>query len=138
MHWDDPAAMESWVLRIGQEFAFSLFTYRNRFSKGTLNAIEAQCALFTADQSLQLTGVTFPRSVVELATRLKKIVGKVRFDQFAESITGSPPVTLVAPKLDTEPPLTPMEYKTILATLCNMVQVMEQYPSALRQCTKNI
>jgi hypothetical protein len=130
MRWNDPTAMESWVLRIGQEFAFSLFTYRNRFSKGALDAIEAQCALFTADQSLQLTGVPFPHSVVELATRLKKIVGKIRFDQFAESITGSVSASLVAPKPDSEPPLSPKEYETILATLRNMVQVMEQYPSA--------
>src|SRR6266404_4569010 len=42
MSWDDPTAMESWAIRIGHEFAFSLFTYRMRFSMGALDAIESQ------------------------------------------------------------------------------------------------
>jgi hypothetical protein len=130
MRWNDPTLIESWVIRIGHEFAFSLFTYRSRFSKGALDAIEAQCLLFTVEEAPRLTGTTFPPSVVDLAKRLEKIVGKIRFERFAESLTPTESTKLVPIKQKTDPPLSPNEYTTILATLRNMVAVMEQYPSA--------
>lgn len=130
LRWDDPVAMESWAIKIGNEFVHSLFTYRTRFSKSSLDAIKAQCVLFTADQSEQLTGTSFPRSVIEVARRLERAVDQIGFDRFAESIIGPVQPHLVSMKGQFQPALTSDEYEGILGTLRNMVRVMEQHPSA--------
>src|SRR5438046_2173370 len=56
LRWDDPTAMESWAVKIGGMFIHSVFSHRKNFPRAVLDGIKAQCLLFTADQSLALTG----------------------------------------------------------------------------------
>src|SRR6266481_2284998 len=81
--WDDPVAMESWAVKIGGTFIHSVFSHREKFSKAALHCIKVQCLLFTADQSLELTGTKFPTSVVEVAGKLLRTVDKINFEKFA-------------------------------------------------------
>jgi hypothetical protein len=122
--------MESWAVKIGGTFIHSVFCHREQFSKAALDGIKAQCLLFTADQSLELTGTKFPISVVEVAEKLLRTVDKISFDKFAGSIVGPAQPPLVSVKGELDPALTEDEYEKILTTLSNMATVMEQHPGA--------
>jgi Predicted pPIWI-associating nuclease len=90
MRFDDREGMESWAQKIAPDFLFALWTNRARFSRAGLDAIRAQCAIFTHEQSAALTNTQFPRSLVEAASRLEKTVDKISFDRFARTLQDEP------------------------------------------------
>jgi hypothetical protein len=92
LRYDDKKGMESWAIAIAPEFVHSLYTFRERFSAAALDVIKAQVALFTYEKSTELTGTRFPGSIVEVASRLGKVISKISFERFADTLK-SPPST---------------------------------------------
>jgi Predicted pPIWI-associating nuclease len=87
--WNDTETMESWARVIAPEFAHSLWSYRGRFSKYALSIVKAQCALFTSADTQTLVGSRFPASLMEVARRLDRIVEKINFERFEETVVPS-------------------------------------------------
>jgi hypothetical protein len=81
--------MESWARVIAPEFVHSLLSYRERFSRATLDGIKAHCAVFTYGQSSGLVGTQFPSSLVEVAMRLEKTVDRIDFEAFERTLVGT-------------------------------------------------
>ena len=86
LRYDDREGMQAWAVKIAPEFGYSLLTNRTRFSRVALDLIAAQCALLTYERSTEITGTQFPTSLVEAASRLQKIVDKINFERFAETL----------------------------------------------------
>lgn len=84
--WNAAETMEAWARVIAPEFTHSLWSYRGRFSKHALNVVKAQCALFTFADAPTLVGSRFPESLVEAARRLDRIVERISFDRFEETV----------------------------------------------------
>jgi Predicted pPIWI-associating nuclease len=105
---NDKKGMESWAIAIAPEFIHSLYTFRERFSAASLDVIQAQVALFTYEQSAELIGTRFPGSVVEVASRLGKAVGKIGFERFAETLKSPRPT---ATRAEGPPNFSPLDLK---------------------------
>jgi hypothetical protein len=91
--------------------------------------------LFTTPQSLQLTRIRFPRSVVDVTERLQSTVDKINFERFAASISGPVQSSLISAQQEINSTLTD-EYENILKTLRNMMTVMEQFPRAFESMSE--
>lgn len=86
LSWNDADGMESWSRKIAREFAHSLWVFRERFPKHALDAIKAQCALFTYEDTSGLVGSRFPQSLIEAARRLERIAEQIEFERFEQTL----------------------------------------------------
>jgi len=88
LDWNNPPQMESWAVKVGSEFVHSLLSYKDRFSKAAMEQIKAQIALIRSDKSPELVGLTFPKQLQEVASRLATAVDKINFEDFQRTIAG--------------------------------------------------
>jgi hypothetical protein len=94
LRYDDKQRMEPWALEVAPEFIHSLYSSRHRFSTAALDVISAQCELLISEQSTELTGIRFPKGLMEVATRLANVVGKITFELFEKTLTAPRAATL--------------------------------------------
>jgi hypothetical protein len=93
LDWKDPLQMESWAVKIGSEFVYSLFSYKQRFSSVALKEIKSHLGLLTSQKSPELVGVTFPVQLLEVSQRINIAIDKINFENFQKGIIGPPKIS---------------------------------------------
>jgi hypothetical protein len=91
LRWNNHQQNELWVQKVYSELRYSLSTLSERFPKPVLDAIKAQCAIFTFSRRSDLVGHNFPDALVDAAVDLEKLVDEIEFGRFADTLRAAEP-----------------------------------------------
>lgn len=84
---DKPDTAEAWAREIFPQLNYCLFHYADRFEKPTLDAIKAQCTIYTYTRRAGLSSSEYPPSLVDAVADLERTIEGIEFERSVRDLT---------------------------------------------------